>query len=101
MHETGVIRSLISEVERVARRYGSPRVRTVRVRIGALCPLSEDHLREHFSYETRGTVAERARLVVEQGTNPTDPLAQDVVLDSIELEDVLPVVTRVQNVSAI
>ena len=101
MHETGVIKSLVREVERIAHGYGSARVRTVRVRLGALCPLSEGHLLERFHYEARGTVAEHARLVVVHETDPTDPLAQDVALYSLEIEEALPMVTRAQNVSAI
>jgi len=100
MHETGVIKSLIREVERVALRYGATKVLTVTVRTGALSPFSEDHLREHFQQQSIGTVAEQARLIVEVGTSPTDPLAQDVVLVSIEVEEILPMVRRAGTVSA-
>jgi len=100
MHETGVIKSLIREVERVALRYGATKVLTVTVRTGALSPFSEDHLREHFQQQSIGTVAEQARLIVEVGASPTDPLAQDVVLVSIEVEEILPMVRRAGTVSA-
>ena len=100
MHETGVIKSLIREVERVALRYGATKVLTVTVGTGALSPLSENHLREHFQLQSIGTVAEQARLIVEVGASPTDPLAQDVVLVSIEVEEILPMVRRAGTVSA-
>lgn len=95
MHETGLVKSLIHEVERIARSYGDPRVLSVRVRMGALCPFSESHLREHFARETKGTAAEYACLIVECGADPIDPAAldaaaQDVTLLSIEVEDALP-----------
>jgi hydrogenase nickel incorporation protein HypA/HybF len=98
MHETGVIKSLIREVERVALRYDATKVLTVTVRTGALSPFSEDHLREHFQQQSFGTVAEQARLIVEVGTSPTDHLAQDVVLVSIEIEDVEEVEEVLPNV---
>ena len=90
MHETGIARSLVGEVERIARRYGDPQVESVRVRMGVLCPFSEAHLRAHFAGAAKGTVAERATLIVEHGTDPTEPLAQDVALVSVDVEDIVP-----------
>ena len=89
MHETGLVRSLLHETERIARQHDSSKVRAVTVRMGALCAFSEEHLREHFRYESEGTMAEHAELFVEHGTDPLDPLAQDVVLLSLEVEDAL------------
>ena len=43
------------------------------------------HFVEHFVDATRGTVAEGARCDVEQ-IDPRDPLAQSIVLESVELE---------------
>jgi hydrogenase nickel incorporation protein HypA/HybF len=91
MHETGLVKSLLHEVDRIAMQYNETEVLLVRVRVGALCPFSEEHLREHFVHEAKGTVAEHAALAVEHGTDPADPLAQDVVLLSIEVEDQMPV----------
>ena len=42
------------------------------------------HFVEHFVDATRGTVAEGARCDVEQ-IDPRDPLAQSIVLESVEL----------------
>jgi Hydrogenase/urease nickel incorporation, metallochaperone, hypA len=108
MHEMGLVKALIQEVERIARSYGAPKVLSVRVRMGALCPFSEGRLLEHFLREAKGTVAERAKLVIERGTDPADPLdfaslrldahALDVTLLSIEVEDLLPMTLRATNV---
>ena len=94
MHETGIVRSLIHEVERAASAYGKARVLSVTVWMGALCPFSESHLYEHFLHDTRGTVAENAWLIIEHESCPEDMAgldanAQDLVLLSIEVEDVL------------
>jgi Hydrogenase expression/synthesis hypA family. len=92
MHESGLVKSLLHEVERVALQHGEEtrNVEVVRisVKLGALCPFSEWHLREHFVHEAKGTIAERADLLVEHGTDLTDPLAQDVALLSIEVSEV-------------
>jgi hydrogenase nickel incorporation protein HypA/HybF len=101
MHETGIARSLIREAERVARRYSEYApdgwaVSSVRVRMGALCPFSEDHLREHFEQAAQGTAVEHARLVIEHEAEPLDSSALDadaqhVVLLSINIQDTAPV----------
>jgi hydrogenase nickel incorporation protein HypA/HybF len=110
MHETGIARSLIREAELVARRYAeyAPNgwaVSSVHVRMGALCPFSEDHLREHFVQAAIGTSVEHANLVVEQAAEPLDCSALDadaqhVILLSINVEEAVPVITRTASVSA-
>jgi Zn finger protein HypA/HybF involved in hydrogenase expression len=96
MHETGIVRSLIHEVERAASGHGDggSKVLSVTVRMGALCPFSESHLYEHFLHDTKGTVAENAWLIIERDACPEDMVelnanAQDLILLSIEVEDVL------------
>jgi Zn finger protein HypA/HybF involved in hydrogenase expression len=101
MHETGIARSLVREVERVARRYGENTannwaISSVHVRVGALCPFSEVHLREHFMQAAQGTAVERATLVVEHAAEPLDSSALDadaqhVILLSINVRDAMPV----------
>ena len=110
MHETGIARSLIREAEKVARRYGeyAPHgwaVSSVRVRMGALCPFSEDHLREHFAQAAIGTAVEHANLVVEHSAEPLDSSALDadaqhVILLSINVEDAIPVIARTTSLIA-
>ena len=94
MHETGIVRSLIHEVEKAASGHGGARVLSVTVRMGALCPFSESHLYEHFLHDTRGTAAENAWLIIERESYPEDMAeldanAQDLMLLSIEVEDIL------------
>ena len=101
MHETGIARSLVHEVERVASHYSeyAPHgwaVSSVRVRMGALCPFTEDHLREHFVQAAQGTAIENAKLVIEHAAEPLDSSALDadaqhVVLLSINVQDAAPV----------
>ena len=110
MHETGIARSLIREAEKVARRYNEDAphgwaVSSVRVRMGALCPFSEDHLREHFIQAAIGTGLEHANLVVEHTAEPLnssalDTDAQHVILLSIDVEDAVPVIARTTGLSA-
>lgn len=100
MHESGIVQSLLREVERIARRHAGPKVLKVRVRIGALCPLSEEHLREHFAQLAEGTVAANARLLVDHQPEPADAstldsAAQSITLVSLEVEDIVPITVDV------
>lgn len=85
MHETGMIRDLVHRLEAAARDAGAETVAGVEVWLGALSQMSAEHFREHFDEEVRGTVAEGARLKVEVSNDPTDPRAQSVMLQSVEL----------------
>jgi len=85
-------------VEWIARQYGESNVLSVQVRVGALASFSKEHLREHFVREARGTLADHATLVIEQGTEITDPMAQDLTLLSIQCGDTIsdePAVTGI------
>ena len=83
MHERSLVADLVRRVEEVA---GPDRVTRVRVRLGTLCHLSPEHLRGHFATAAAGSAAAGAELVVEQGTDIADPLAADLVLESIDCE---------------
>jgi hydrogenase nickel incorporation protein HypA/HybF len=87
VHETGLVRDLISRIELEARRGGALRVRSVKVRLGALSHLSPEHFLDHFSIESKGTLAEGARVDVEVSDDASDPGAQGVWLRSLEVEE--------------
>ena len=84
MHERALLADLVREIEAVAAREGADKVVAVKVRVGPMSHMTPDHFVEHFVDATRGTVAEGARCDVEE-IDEHDPLAQDVVLDSIEV----------------
>ena len=86
MHEQALMRDLIQKIAAEAKAEGAARVTRIRVRLGALSHLTEEHFREHFEDASRGTVAEGAAVEAKLGIDPTEPHAQGVVLDSIEVE---------------
>jgi hydrogenase nickel incorporation protein HypA/HybF len=77
---------LIGAILRVVEEEGGRRVVRVCVRLGALSHFTPGHFREHFEQATRGTLVEGAEVKSELATDPTDPAAQGVVLESVELE---------------
>ena len=86
MHEKAVMDDLIRKLEAEAQAEGGGRITRIRVQLGALSHFTEAHFREHFEDAARGTVAEGAAVEAELRTDPTEPQAQGVVLESIDLE---------------
>ena len=86
MHEKALMDDLMRKIAAEASAEGGGRVTRIRVQLGALSHFTEAHFREHFEHASRGTIAEGAVVEAELRTDPTEPNAQAVVLESIELE---------------
>jgi hydrogenase nickel incorporation protein HypA/HybF len=87
VHEASLIADLLRQITAIMQQQGTSRVVGVTVRLGALSHISPDHFREHFVYGVRGTIAVGTQLTIEVGHDLDDPRAQDVVLDSLEVEE--------------
>jgi hydrogenase nickel incorporation protein HypA/HybF len=87
VHEASLMKNLMGKVEQLAQEHGAGRVTRISVKLGALSHFSPDHFREHFEHASRGTVAEGASLEIELLTDISDPRAQDVILDSADVEE--------------
>jgi hydrogenase nickel incorporation protein HypA/HybF len=48
--------------------------------------MSAEHFLEHFAQASAGTLAENARLDISVSEDTQDPCAQDIVLESVEVE---------------
>jgi len=86
MHEASLMRNLMKQVDEVAQNENARRVVAVSVWLGALSHMTEEHFGEHFRQAAAGTVAEDARLEVFLSDDATHPNAQDVLLESVEVE---------------
>jgi hydrogenase nickel incorporation protein HypA/HybF len=87
MHEFSLINDLMRKIRDLAAAEGAKRVVRVKVKLGALAHISPDHFREHFEEAAVATLAESAKLEVELNPDPNDPHAQEILLDSVEVED--------------
>jgi hydrogenase nickel incorporation protein HypA/HybF len=85
-HELSLLSRVLARVDEIARSEGASCVTRVAVQLGALVPCSVEHLREHFTEASRGTVAEGADLVVEVQADLMAPHAHEVLLDSLDIE---------------
>lgn len=86
MHEASLISDLIEKIEKAVKAEGGGRVSQVRVRLGALSHISPEHFQEHFQQGAKGTVAENAGLQIQVSSDLKDPQAQDIVLDSVDID---------------
>jgi hydrogenase nickel incorporation protein HypA/HybF len=86
VHERKLMDDLMQKIEAEAEAAGAARVTGLRVRLGALSHFTAAHFRGHFAAASRGTVADGAAVETELRTDPTEPEAQGVVLESIEVE---------------
>lgn len=77
---------LMRRVEEVCRQENAKRVVTVSVWLGALSHMSPEHFAEHFEEAARGTLAEGARLHTTASGDCGHPNAQDLLLESVEVE---------------
>ena len=85
MHEAGLTRGLLREIETQARRAGASEVTRVCVWLGALSQMTPAHFAEHFAQEAGATLAAGAVLDCERSDDPFHPQAQHVRLVSIDV----------------
>lgn len=87
MHEASLMKNLMRKIEDVAREAKASRVAKVKVKLGALSHMSEEHFREHFETSSAGTVAEGAEVMVKLETDTNHPQAQDIILESVDVSE--------------
>jgi hydrogenase nickel incorporation protein HypA/HybF len=87
MHEASLMKDLMSKILAISREQKGARVVGVSVRLGALSHMSAGHFREHFAVASSGTIAEGAELNIEVLTDLSDPQAQAILLESVEIAE--------------
>ena len=86
MHELSLMADLMRKLDAIAREQYPAQIIDVTIKLGALAHVSAQHLREHFAQACRGTALDGARVLIEIGTDVSDPHAQDILLDRVEVE---------------
>jgi hydrogenase nickel incorporation protein HypA/HybF len=86
VHESSLMTSLMRRIEEVASAEGARRVVGVSVWLGALSHMSARHFAEHFERAAAGTIAEGARLDVNVSEDTYHAHAQDLLIESVEVE---------------
>ena len=86
MHEASLISNLMNRISEMAKAENATRVTAVSVWLGALSHMSKAHFAEHFERAAAGTMAEGAHLEITVSDDTGHANAQDLVLESIEVE---------------
>ena len=86
MHEASLMKGLMRQLEAVAKTEGATRITGVSVWLGALSHMSHEHFCEHFENAAKGTLAVGARIDTTLSGYISDPNAQTVVLEDVEIE---------------
>lgn len=86
MHEASLMENLMQRIGEIAEAEHARRVTGVSVWLGALSHFSEEHFAEHFERASNGTIAAGARLNVVVSDDTQDADAQEVLLESVEVE---------------
>jgi hydrogenase nickel incorporation protein HypA/HybF len=86
VHEAGLMKGLIRQIESIAEAEGGARIVAVSVWLGALSQMSPAHFEEHFRQAAKGARAEGARINATVSTDPGHQHAMDVILESVEVE---------------
>ena len=86
MHEASLMAGLMRHIREIAAADGATRVVGVSVRLGALSHMSAEHFIEHFEHAAAGSIAEGARLQIEVSEDTGAAWAQDIMLESVEVE---------------
>jgi hydrogenase nickel incorporation protein HypA/HybF len=86
MHEATLMKGLMRRIEDIALAERAVRVVSVSVWLGALSHMSAAHFAEHFEQASAGTIAEGARLSATASDDVHHANAQDILLESIEVE---------------
>ena len=87
MHEASLMRDLMRRIEEISMENGAKRVVAVSVWLGALSHMTPEHFAQHFRTAAAGTLAEGARMHAMSSEDVDHPNAQDVLLESLELEE--------------
>lgn len=86
MHEASLTSDLLRRIEEIAAAENAVRVAEISVWLGALSHMSASHFAEHFERAAAGTIAEGADLKVTASDDVGHTRAQDIVLESVEVE---------------
>jgi len=87
MHEASLMKDLMRKILEVSREQKGARLVGISIKLGALSHMSAGHFREHFAVAAHGTAAEGAKLEIEELSDTNDPTAQQILLESVEVEE--------------
>jgi hydrogenase nickel incorporation protein HypA/HybF len=87
MHEASLMKDLMRKLDEITANEQAGKIVGISVWLGALSHMSAAHFAEHFEQAAAGTRAEGAKLTLTVSDDLDDAHAQDIRLESVEVED--------------
>ena len=87
MHEQFLMADLVRKIDSISQAQHPKNIVRVKIKLGALSHISADHFKEHFVQAAKGSRVENTQLDVEVLTDLNDPHAQEILLDSVDVEE--------------
>lgn len=85
MHESGLMRGVVSELEKLARAHDSTRIVGVALQIRDTGQYPGEHFAEHLRAVAAGTVIEHAKIDIEMLVNPEHIGPPQITIKQIEV----------------
>ena len=86
MHEFHLLKDLIHKIEELALKENACRINCIHIKLGALSHISPEHFAEHFHQAAVNPLYKDAKLDIVKSEDETDPSAQTILLENIEVE---------------
>jgi hydrogenase nickel incorporation protein HypA/HybF len=86
MHEMSLFKNIMQKIDSISKEQEGKKILKMKIILGAHSHLSSSHFREHFDIFSKGTPAEGALLDIIEDSDTESPYAQEVILDSVEVE---------------
>ena len=87
MHEQSLMADLMSKIQSISKQQHPKNIVRIKVKLGALAHISADHFKEHFIHAAKGSRVENVQLDIEVLTDVNDKHAQEILLDSVDVEE--------------
>jgi Zn finger protein HypA/HybF involved in hydrogenase expression len=87
MHEAGLMRGLIKQLDELARVHGCDRIAAVKLSIRESGGYSAEHFKEHFCAVSGGSCAQDAALDIDVTTDELHIGAPQITIVSIEVPE--------------
>jgi len=81
MHEAGIVKGILEKVITEAQSRQAKKILKIKLKIGYLEMLSREHLQHHFSFLSKGSIAEDAVIEVEEFSG------SGITIEKIEIDD--------------
>ncbi len=86
MHEFSLLRSIFTKLDELQNENQGKSIKKITIKLGALSHISAEHFKEHFDQLNVGKPYVHAQLDLVVSNDQYDPNAQQVLLQSIEVE---------------